>query len=75
LYIEGIASQDEYLLMAQKNQNSTFRMSADDFTPLGCLFVKKNQKNLLASMKSPTNCENPSSNTLQESYSGYPTVD
>jgi hypothetical protein len=42
------------------------------FTIFGCLFVEKIKKKfLLASIKSLTNSENPSSNPLQEAFSCF----
>jgi hypothetical protein len=43
------------------------------FTIFGCLLVKKSKtKFLLSSIKSLTNCENPSSNPLGKLVRAYP---
>jgi hypothetical protein len=55
-----------------KYQNNTFCMTADGCTILSCLIVKKIQNKVSSSFYEINNCENSSSNPLQEACSGFP---
>jgi hypothetical protein len=68
-------SREKYFFEGPKKQTCSFYMGADGFQDLWQSFCEKHPTYvfLLASTKSLTNCENPSSNNpLQKACSGFP---
>ncbi len=72
--LKGQCHEMYFFLQGPTNQNSFFEWAPRWSSQFLAVFLwrKSKMKFLYASMKSLTNCENPSSNLLQRACSGFP---